>query len=281
MAAARTSLRESSIFWLALGGVMAALAALPLAVGAAQKEGSESLWSNGWFVLGIVMAALGMLAVWWALVLFLAHRHIQLCERQPLASSQPRNRVPLDDLGRYLEGINRTMEDHGFGVNSNPPEAETSVKTTTPLVDSTEGGSGGSWLFAGDGRTLVPPKTHKLELRAALRAVARELDTAIATYGEAKESGRLWNAWSNPRYSAWNKHRRLLAQSIPVRTFEVLEDAYLHVKRLGARRGGATLSGLVGRHKEAMVLSPSDKVDDALLAATAAQQVIRQLLDDS
>lgn len=240
---------------------MSAIAAIPLAVGVAQREGDTSLWSNGWFRLSFGMAACGMLAVGWSLVLFLAHRHAQVhAARQP-AAHERRNWVPAADLGVYLDTINRTMEEHGFGANPGLPVAEPSPQESPPKNE--------------------PPqmdRQEELKLRSALRAVGNELDNTIATYGEAMRTGRLWKGWEGPRVSAWKKHRSALSDAIPIPHFELLEDAYSHIGRLNTRRGGASLSWIAGRHEAAMVINSSDGLDEAVLAVTAARQGVRELL---
>lgn len=227
---------------------MAAIAAIPLAVGVAQREGTTSLWANGWFRLGFGMAAVGMLAISWSLVLFLAHRHAQVHASQQPAAHERRNWVAPAELGQYLDSINRTMEERGFGTVEPTPEApsqESPPKNKPPPMDRQE----------------------ELRVRTALRAVGNELDNAIATYGEAMRTGQLWKAWVGPRDAAWRKYRRVLRKTIPIPHLELLEDAYSQVQRLNTRRGGASLSWLVGHHDKAMVLNESDRLDEAVLAS--------------
>lgn len=87
MAGNDSRLPDSATFWLGLGGVVATLAAIPLVVGTVQREGNVSLWSNGWFTFGFMMAAAGVLAVIWSLVLFLAHRHSDARNQEGIASA--------------------------------------------------------------------------------------------------------------------------------------------------------------------------------------------------
>lgn len=87
-------LRDSALFWLALGGVVATIGAIPMA--AIGKMEVASPWKSWYFRVGFGMAAVGMLALIWALVLFVAHRHVQshVASPQPTVPG-PTERLPL------------------------------------------------------------------------------------------------------------------------------------------------------------------------------------------
>ena len=87
-------MRDSAPLWLAVGGVAAALSAAPLTVGATEKPPGASVWDNGWIVTGLGMAVLGLLALLWALVLVVAHRHGESLDRHPVSRSRPPSRAP-------------------------------------------------------------------------------------------------------------------------------------------------------------------------------------------
>lgn len=76
-------LSDSTTFWLAFGGVVTAIGTFFLAIGTVQRIGPASLWENGWFRTGFGMAVVGMCAVLWSVVLFLAHRHVEKHESTP------------------------------------------------------------------------------------------------------------------------------------------------------------------------------------------------------
>lgn len=55
---------------------MTGIATAFLVIGTVQRIGDASLWENGWFRTGFGMAVVGMCAVLWSVVLFMAHRHV-------------------------------------------------------------------------------------------------------------------------------------------------------------------------------------------------------------
>ena len=67
-------LHDSAQFWCAMGGAIAVVGGIFLGVGVT-KSGQNSVWSQEWFDAGFAVTMLGALALCWALVLYLAHRH--------------------------------------------------------------------------------------------------------------------------------------------------------------------------------------------------------------
>jgi hypothetical protein len=70
---------ERAIFWVALAGVVLVVGGIFVSLGATQVAASPGahLWANRWFVIGICVMGLGVLALWWALTLYMAHRHAE------------------------------------------------------------------------------------------------------------------------------------------------------------------------------------------------------------
>jgi uncharacterized protein YjeT (DUF2065 family) len=66
-------LYDSSIFWVAIGGVVVVIGGILISVGP-QADPKASLWANGWFDFGFIAVAVGAIMLIWALVLYLAHR---------------------------------------------------------------------------------------------------------------------------------------------------------------------------------------------------------------
>jgi len=103
----RSRFFDSSIFWLALGGVVVTLGGILLGVGSAKAiAAKDSLWSSGWFVAGFTIMLAGCLALVWALVLFLVQRQIDARlpkfeqSQAPLTPNPSRQELDLSDLGQ-------------------------------------------------------------------------------------------------------------------------------------------------------------------------------------
>jgi hypothetical protein len=58
-------------FWLAVAGVLAILGAAGITIAITEYQPP---WPSAWFIVGMVVCALGVVAVIWALVLYLAHQ---------------------------------------------------------------------------------------------------------------------------------------------------------------------------------------------------------------
>jgi hypothetical protein len=66
-------IREHAGFWATLGGGVAAVGGILIGVGLAQVLGASprpTLWSNGWFVGGIVAFSLGVIALLASVVVY-------------------------------------------------------------------------------------------------------------------------------------------------------------------------------------------------------------------
>jgi hypothetical protein len=68
---------DRAVFWAAFGGVVVVLGGTVVGIGLAQVGASGDLWNNGWFKGGIGVVGAGAIAEWWALTLYLAHRHAE------------------------------------------------------------------------------------------------------------------------------------------------------------------------------------------------------------
>jgi hypothetical protein len=95
-------LYDSALFWVAMGAAMATIGGIGIAVGAIGLAPHEPL-REPWFIIGAVLAGLGVLGLDWALVLFLAHRHAENHIAAAMASPPPPNpdkRIVLNDYRR-------------------------------------------------------------------------------------------------------------------------------------------------------------------------------------
>jgi hypothetical protein len=73
-------LYDRALFWVALGGALSVIGGIVLSVGVAQVVADTThpdLWSNRWFEVGFGAFVVGVLALVWALVLYVAHRHAE------------------------------------------------------------------------------------------------------------------------------------------------------------------------------------------------------------
>jgi hypothetical protein len=72
-------LYDRAMFWLGFGGPVGAIGGIVLGVGVAQvvTKPNGSVWDNAWFDAGLAVVAIGAVLLDWALVLYLAHRHIE------------------------------------------------------------------------------------------------------------------------------------------------------------------------------------------------------------
>lgn len=71
----RKRLHDSSLFWATLGAAVGLIGGIFVAVGVARTEKGHELWGDGWFVFGIIVIAISVILLWWALTLFVAHHH--------------------------------------------------------------------------------------------------------------------------------------------------------------------------------------------------------------
>jgi hypothetical protein len=68
---------DSSLFWVAFGAAIAVIGGIFAGIGVAATGANPGarIWSDWWFRIGIGLVFLGLVLLWWALTLYLAHRH--------------------------------------------------------------------------------------------------------------------------------------------------------------------------------------------------------------
>lgn len=130
---------ERAGVWFALGGVLAALAALGMWLGATQRGNStDSLFHYGWFVAGFVMAAIAFLAAVFGAILMAGHRYaehlvprltresempsrtkeVESVKRASNMDGPPSTWNPIDELGRQKAILGRiTIPDEAVRFN--------------------------------------------------------------------------------------------------------------------------------------------------------------------
>jgi hypothetical protein len=74
----RLPLHERALFWLGLGGALIVLGGIGVGIGTAVAAAAKPQdWSNPPFIVGAVVVVVGLLCLWWALTLHIAHRHAE------------------------------------------------------------------------------------------------------------------------------------------------------------------------------------------------------------
>ena len=69
---------DHAMFWVALGGAVTVVGGIIAGIGANQESNSKAdIWQSQFLRWGMGVAALGVIALWWALTLYLAHRHAE------------------------------------------------------------------------------------------------------------------------------------------------------------------------------------------------------------
>jgi hypothetical protein len=106
-------LLDSAVFWLALVAALTGLAAIALVGGTVNRAPHQAV-REPWFVIGIVLGCFAVLAIFWAMVLFVAHRY---AERQGTGS--PPSPVTINITREGLEGVTAATD-------SPPPPSEPS-----------------------------------------------------------------------------------------------------------------------------------------------------------
>jgi len=138
-------LYESAGFWVAATGGF--LIGGGVVIDHAHVARTASIWPSRAFEVGFALFLCGGILFLWSVVLFLAYRHVARHE-QPSPSPQVANQDPSSPtiqgrpgswlspqaLGSYLDQINRTMEEKGFGRN---PGLDTARGTTEEAVATT------------------------------------------------------------------------------------------------------------------------------------------------
>jgi hypothetical protein len=68
---------ESVGVWLGFGSAFSVIGGIVGGVGVAQvvADAKADLWSNRWFEVGFAIVVIGLVMLWWALTLYMAHRH--------------------------------------------------------------------------------------------------------------------------------------------------------------------------------------------------------------
>ena len=65
------------MFWLAFGTAAAVIGLALMTIGATRSAPGDNLLNSGWFDAGLGVLALGVLELFWALWLYLAHRRVE------------------------------------------------------------------------------------------------------------------------------------------------------------------------------------------------------------
>jgi hypothetical protein len=140
----RISRHESALFWCAIAAGLIPVGGILLGVGLARQPKTGSIWADGWFAAGFGVMILGCLALVWALILYLAHREETRPSAQSTGATEGRGasrgpiaewRPPVEPeaLARYLDEVNRTMDERGFGRNPNlAPQTVSEPTEPTP-----------------------------------------------------------------------------------------------------------------------------------------------------
>jgi hypothetical protein len=81
-------LYDSAMFWVTLGGPIAAIGGILAGIGVFQVGSGGNLWANAWFDAGVVVVVLGAAMLLWALVLFLAQRQTGSARRVGVGSRE-------------------------------------------------------------------------------------------------------------------------------------------------------------------------------------------------
>lgn len=78
---------DSSLFWVGFGAAVAVIGGIFSAIGVADagSNAGARIWSDSWFRVGIGLVVLATLMLWWALTLYVAHRH---ADRHPVAAEK-------------------------------------------------------------------------------------------------------------------------------------------------------------------------------------------------
>jgi hypothetical protein len=95
---AETRFSDRAAFWLGVAAVLAAIGIVPVSIAIGTRLPQADLWSDPAFIIGIIVEAVAVLALWWALTLHLAHGHASVhgTPTPPAAAdpSPPRNPRP-------------------------------------------------------------------------------------------------------------------------------------------------------------------------------------------
>jgi len=70
---------DSSLFWVGFAAVLVVIGGILVGIGVADvgANADTRLWSDWWFRFGVGFVGLGLILLWWALTLYLAHRHAE------------------------------------------------------------------------------------------------------------------------------------------------------------------------------------------------------------
>lgn len=91
---------DSSLFWVGFAAVLVVIGGILVGIGVADVGASADtrLWSDWWFRFGIGFVVLGLILLWWALTLYLAHRHAETHllrgEVESMVAQAPAPRLP-------------------------------------------------------------------------------------------------------------------------------------------------------------------------------------------
>lgn len=70
-----TPFSDRAAFWLGVAAVLAAIGIVPVTIAIGNRRAGADLWSDGTFVIGVLVEAIAVGALWWAITLHVAHGH--------------------------------------------------------------------------------------------------------------------------------------------------------------------------------------------------------------
>lgn len=205
-------LYDSATFWLAVGAIVTVLAALPGAVGIAEVQPHwADLWSNGWFRLAIGGELLGITALCWSLILFMAHRHVEWHQRHACPDHQAHQTTAINAASATAS---EPALSAGLFAKQQPGQV-----IATPRVMCALGPLGLTQLFS-RGATDVQGESLVAKYRGQWREVSAtvaqvKVEFEALTSASGKDSDQVWvDFFFDP--NVWGDRLHALAPGDPI-----------------------------------------------------------------